>query len=125
MVVVDTDIIIWILRGNQEMRSKFYDLENQISENLFITPVQLAEIYSGIRERERSDTKYFIETLRIIDINEEIGLLAGELLNKYKKSHNLTLADSLTGAATKYNNFRLWTLNKKHYPMFDYDELFI
>lgn len=37
-------------------------------------------------------------------------------------SHNVTLADALVAACSRVNNLKLWTMNKKHYPMLEEDE---
>jgi len=118
MILVDTDVLIWILRGKKEVVEKFRKLVVQHNGLIFITPVQVAEIYAGLREKEKDKVISFLQSLRTIIIDYEIGKLAGEFMNKYKKSHNLTLADSLIAASAKIHSCKLWTLNKKHYPMF-------
>jgi predicted nucleic acid-binding protein len=45
-------------------------------------------------------------------------------LQKYGKSHAVTMADALVGAVARINAFKLWTLNKKHYPMFEAKDFF-
>jgi predicted nucleic acid-binding protein len=52
----------------------------------------------------------------------DTGKLAGEFMNRYRKFHNVTLADALVAASARLNNLKLWTNNKKHYPMLDGDE---
>ena len=79
--------------------------------------MQIAEIYAGARKKELKQIEKLLNSFRKIDINVEIGKLAGEFMNKYRKSHNVELADSLIAACCKVYGFKLWTLNKKHYPM--------
>ena len=124
MVVADTDILIWILRQDLALVERFKDAIRATNGHIFITPVQVAEIYSGIRPKEKVKVEIFIESLNILDIDKRIGKLAGEFLHDYGKSHSVTMADALVGAAAKVNVFLLWTLNKKHYPMFENDEFF-
>ena len=124
MVVADTDILIWILRQDLALVERFKDAIRATNGHIFITPVQVAEIYSGIRPKEKVKVEIFIESLNILDIDKRIGKLAGEFLHGYGKSHSVTMADALVGAAAKVNVFLLWTLNKKHYPMFENDEFF-
>ncbi len=119
MIVIDTDILIWILKGNEEIKRRFTQLITETSGHVFITPVQIAEIYAGIKEKERIKTENFLESLNIVDIDKQVGKLAGDFINNYGKSHNVTIADALIGASAKVNSFKLWTLNKKHYPMFE------
>jgi len=124
MVVADTDVLIWILRQDLALVGRFKDAIRETNGHIFITPVQVAEIYSGIRPKEKVKVETFIESLNILDIDKRMGKLAGEFLHNYAKSHAVTMADSFVGAAAKVNVFQLWTLNKKHYPMFEKDEFF-
>jgi predicted nucleic acid-binding protein len=118
MILIDSDIIIWILRGDEDIRNKFEELARQSDGQFYITPIQLAEIYAGIRENERAATELFLDSLLHISIDKQTGQLAGNYLNQYKKSHGVTISDGLIAACVKKNNLRIWTLNKKHYPMF-------
>ena len=122
MIIIDTDILIWILRGDENIKRRFTELVLETKGYVFITPVQIAEIYTGIKEKEKIKTENFLESFNIINIDKRIGKIAGELINKYGKSHNVTMTDALIGAAAKVNGFKLWTLNKKHYSMFEGNE---
>jgi len=124
MVVADTDILIWILRQDHALVDRFKAAIVETNGHVYITPVQVAEIYSGIRPKEKLKVELFIESMNILDIDKKIGKLAGDFLHHYAKSHAMTMADALVGAAAKANVFKLWTLNKKHYPMFVRGEYF-
>ncbi len=89
---------------------------------LYITPIQTAEIISGARAKERKAIDAFLDSLNTLSIDGEIGMMAGEFINRFGKSHNVTLADALVGASTKTHEFKLWTLNRKHYPMISSEE---
>ena len=117
MIVFDTDVLIWILMGKEEIIQKAEKLINDTNGYVYITPVQIAEIYARARKKELKQIEKLLNSFRKVDINEEIGKLSGEFINKYRKSHNVELADSLIAACCKVYGFRLWTLNKKHYPM--------
>lgn len=123
MIMVDSDILIWILRGNTEIKQTFEKYVQETNGFIYITPIQIAEIYAGLHESEKTVTKLFLESLSIIDFNEDIGLLSGEYMRLFKKTHNVTLADSLIAASTINSGLKLWTLNKKHYPMIKDDLL--
>lgn len=124
MVVADTDILIWILRQDQALVERFKNTLLETNGHVFITPVQVAEIYSGMRAKEKVKVETFIDALNILDIDKRMGKLAGEFLHNYGKSHSVTMADALVGAAAKVNVFKLWTMNKKHYPMFERSEFY-
>ena len=123
MIIFDTDILIWILRGREDIIQKVEHLIRETNGYVYITPIQIAEIYAGARKREIKQIEKLLSCFKKIEINEEIGNLAGNFMNKYRKSHGVELADSLIAACCKFYNFKLWTLNKKHYPMMDNDEL--
>jgi predicted nucleic acid-binding protein len=124
MVIIDTDIIIWILRGNESIRQKFERLVSDSSGKVFVSPIQIAEVYAGLRDAERIRTEEFFNALRLKLINEAVGKQAGEFIRKYRPSHNVTLADAVIAAVTVYYNLTLWTLNRKHYPMLSEEQFF-
>jgi predicted nucleic acid-binding protein len=119
MLVIDSDILIWILRGNKEIMRFFAGVVAETEGYIFITPVQIAEIYKGIRPKEKAKVENFIDALNVLDIDKDIGKLAGNFMNEYGKSHDVTMADALIAASTKKHFLKLWTLNKKHYPMLE------
>jgi predicted nucleic acid-binding protein len=47
------------------------------------------------------------------------GRHAGGYLARYARSHGLELADALIAAAAATSGLRLWTLNRRRYPMRD------
>jgi len=59
----------------------------------------------------------FLDSLLHLQLDDQIGKTAGEYINVYGKSHAVTLADALIAAAAKTNSLKIWTLNRKHYPM--------
>jgi predicted nucleic acid-binding protein len=124
MIVVDTDVLIWILRKDKALVERFKEVVRETGGNVFITPVQMAEIYAGVRPKEKVRVELFMESLNILDIDRRTGKLAGEFLHKYGKSHSVTMADALVASAAKVNILKLWTMNKKHYPMFEACEFF-
>ncbi len=117
MILVDSDILIWILRGNESIKNKFLRLVDEFGPKLYITPIQIAEIFTGLRETEKIDTALFLDSFPCLVIDDKIGKLAGEFLQIYTKSHRITLADAIIGSCAKSFSLKLWTLNKKHYPM--------
>jgi predicted nucleic acid-binding protein len=125
MIVVDTDVLIWILRGQANYKRKFENVVQNSQGNVYITPIQVAEIMAGVRQSERKKVETFLESLSIIPIDRDIGKMAGDFIQQYGKSHQVTLADACIAAATRTNSFRLWTINKKHYPMMDREQFLI
>jgi PIN domain nuclease of toxin-antitoxin system len=59
MVVIDTDVLIWILRGDKEIEKVFRNVITETEGYIFITPVQIAEIYAGMRPKEKAKVELF------------------------------------------------------------------
>ena len=114
-ILVDTDILIDFLKGQQE--SVLYIKNN--SNIISISVISVAELFSGIRNKiEKKDIEYFLNLFPILSVTPEIAKLGGIFRNKYFKSFNVSLADAIIAATAKINDLNLKTLNTKHFPMF-------
>lgn len=113
--LIDTDVIIWYLRGNQ----KAYDLIHSIDE-FCISSVTHMELVQGMRNKE--ELRSFQKTLKqwnvkTIYISEEISARALFYLEEYFLSHSMQLADSLIAATAISYGMRFITANDKHYKV--------
>ena len=116
-VVLDTDIVIEILRErNPLIFSAWSDLVNSGSP-ILCTPAVVAEVWAGARPREHRLIDSFFEQIICLESDEETGKIAGDLLHKYARSHNLEVLDAMIAAAAIQHRSELWTRNRKHYPM--------
>jgi predicted nucleic acid-binding protein len=122
MIIIDSDILIWILRKNSTCIEQFKYVVETYNGQIFITPIQYMEIIAGIKENEIIKTELFLDSFGMINITKDSGKLAGSFLKKYQKSHNVQNADALIAAIVKTNGLKLWTLNRKHYPMMQKNE---
>ncbi len=116
--LIDTDVIIQWLRGIRDIQEKIEGFAGS-GVILMWTPVQIAEIFAGMRKGEEEVISKLFLILDSLFINEDIGKKAGEYLRKYSKSHSLEIADALTAATACHFNLPLWTLNSRHFPMKD------
>ncbi len=117
-VILDSDIIIEILRGRSDVIQAAYALEGSAIPT-YCTPISLAEVYAGIRPGEEGVTRAFFEARGEVVFDAETGRRAGGYLARYARSHCVEIADALVAAAATTSDLRLWTLNRKHYPMAD------
>lgn len=85
----------------------------------YCTPVSWAEVYAGLRPAEDAPTRAFFEARGDVVLDARAGRRAGEYLARYARSHAVEIADALIAAAASLAELRLWTLNRKHYPMED------
>lgn len=117
-VLLDTDVIIENFKGNETILSKIKDLKNE-KLLFYISPVSIAEVYAGLRSGEEEMVEEFFNSLSCLPIDQLIAVKAGAYLRSYSKSHGLEIADAMIAAISFHNKARLFTLNKRHYPMRD------
>ncbi|MDZ4801954.1 MAG: type II toxin-antitoxin system VapC family toxin [Bryobacteraceae bacterium] len=116
-VLVDSDILIEVSRGrNAEIVSKWAQLSDSEALILF-SPVTAAELWAGARPSEHGVLEDLFQALVCSPTDSSVGKKAGEYLRRYRKSHSVELGDALIAASAVGNGARLWTRNRKHYPM--------
>ncbi len=116
-VLVDTDIVIEILRGrDRQVGSKWTGLVASGTVILY-SPVVAAETWAGARPAEHAPIQSFFDSLTCLPADNETGKLAGDLLRRYARSHSLEIPDALIAGAAIQHKAALWTRNRKHYPM--------
>jgi hypothetical protein len=116
-VLLDTDIVIEILRLRDQGILTAWTALAVTSPNIFLTPVTAAEVWAGVRPREHRAAEQFLSSLTCVSVDYEIGHIAGDCLRQFSKSHNLKIGDALIAAAAIRHKAALWTRNRKHYPM--------
>ena len=85
----------------------------------YCSPINQAEIFAGIRPGEEAVTEAFFLARGEVVLDAEIGRRAGAYLARYAGSRGVRIADALIAAAASTSGLRLWTLNRRHYPMDD------
>lgn len=120
-VLFDSDVIIELLRGNNNVRRAIRELiESKVQ--LAYTVVTEAEVYHGLRKDEEERVGLTLSILDCVEINREMGRQAGIYLRRYAKSHGMDVADALIAAAASETGYSLCTFNWKHYPMTDIEK---
>jgi predicted nucleic acid-binding protein len=113
-VLVDTDVLIDFLRGNDQAIT-FID---EFSSNIVLSPIVIAELYAGVKgTNELSVLDNFVSLFRVIPIDSEIARKGGLYKRDFSRSHGVGLADAILAATADKENAELKTLNAKHYPM--------
>lgn len=114
LILVDTDVLIDFLRGNDKAVS-FID---EFSSSIVLSPIVVAELYAGVKGAdELSALDNFVSLFQVVPINLEIAKTGGLYKRDYGKSHGVGLADAILAATANKENAELKTLNVKHYPM--------
>lgn len=119
MIVIDTAVLIDHLRDH----SPAVDLlDATLAQGRPVTAsvVSRLELLRGMRSHERRATQGLLDALRWHDVTPTIADRAGALARSYRASHQgIDPLDFLIAATAIELGADLWTLNLKHFPMFD------
>ena len=112
-MIIDTDVLIWYLKGNQKALQV---IEN--SESFSISVVTYMELVQGMRnKKELAALRRALHAwkTRILYISEEISIKAMFYVEQHFLSHSIHLADALIGATAHVHALPILTGNDKHY----------
>jgi hypothetical protein len=121
MVMIDSDVLIWYMRGNQKA---YKVIEEQ--NGFFISVVSYIELVQGMQNKR--ELTLLRKTLRnwnakILYLNEDISAKAMFFIEQHFLSNSIVLADALIGATAISNGLKLLTSNIKHYKILKNIEL--
>jgi len=112
MIILDTNILIEILKGNDETIKKVEPLTDSLS----ISSISVMELYYGaLNKVELNKLEKFVSLFHIIHLNENISKSSTKLIKHYAKSHNLDIPDSLIASTVLENDAVLLTYNLKDF----------
>jgi len=114
-VIVDSDVIIEVLRGNTKTTSWLRKVRNS-GLAIRYSPVSRAEIRAGARVKERAAISALFESLAVLPIEASTGDLAGDQLSRFARSHSIQLGDALIAASALEHGEELATFNAQHFP---------
>ena len=119
LVLLDTTVLIDLLRGRPGATSRLGDLRRQ-GDRLCTCVVNIEEVVRGLPPDEESDARRLFAGLRLAPLGVEEGWRAGAWRREHaKKGKTLTQADCLIAAAAVGIGARLATGNPRHFPMPD------
>lgn len=118
-VLIDSDILIEVSRArDQAILERWMELSAGDTA-VACSPVTVAELWHGALAHEHKILRALFAAIPCIAIDTEIGQRAGDYLKLYAKSHHVELGDALIAATAFVHELRLWTRNRKYYPMRD------
>ena len=115
-ILLDTDILISVLRGIEPIVRRLGERRRE-GDAFSYSAVTVAELWGGMRPAEERVTRQLLEQMICLPVEEAIGRQAGSYLQRYQRSHGVTLPDALIAATAASHRISLWTLNRRHYPM--------
>jgi len=112
-MLIDTDVLIWHMRGYEHARKVITDMERR-----HISIVTQMELVQGLRNKEEQralhrflDQKQFV----VYPASENISQHALFLMEEWHLSHHMLMADALIAATAIEYGLSLLTANAKHY----------
>ncbi len=114
-MIVDTDVLIWYLKGNENAFEVIEDL-NTFS----ISVVTYMELVQGMRNKKELNSlrqALKIWNTQIFYISENISAKAMFFVEQHYLSHSMQLADALIGATAITCGTPILTANDKHYKV--------
>jgi predicted nucleic acid-binding protein len=116
--MVDASVLIDHLRGNTAARGA---LEQVVTggDRLAASVVVKVEILAGMRPDEERPTRSLLDAMEWFAVDDPIAERAGELANRYLRSHpGVDPVDYIIAATAVAHEASLWTKNLKRFPMF-------
>ena len=112
-MIFDTDLFIWIQRGN----SKAARLAEQEEERLLSLQTYLELLQGAQNQQQHESTKSFLKTFGFatLPLTENIGHRAAVYIEEYALSHGLRAGDALVAATAAEHGLTLCTSNAKHF----------
>ena len=117
--LLDTTVIIDALNDKKNRRQLLREL-TAAGNILACCPINITEVYAGLRPKEEEGTARFLHTLQLYPMTWPVAELAGLLKRDYgKKGQTLNLGDVIIAATALENGLTLITDNVKDFPMKD------
>ncbi len=114
-MIFDTDILIWVERGNQKAAS----LINKTSERFISIQTYMELIQQAKNKIHQKQTREFLSLydFSILPLSENIGHRAAIYIEEYGLSSGIRAGDAVIAATATENNLPLVTGNLKHFKL--------
>jgi len=114
--LIDSDVLIDAARGHLEARTFLNDQNRAF--HVQISTISAMELIVGCRNKiELSQTKRFLEPVRILPVDPNISDTAYSLIQTFTLSHGLMIPDALIAATALENGLTLMSKNTRHFQM--------
>ena len=115
--LLDTSVIIDALNDKRGRRAFLLGLVKQ-GHLLACCPINITEVYAGLRAKEEAATEEFLRSLEYYHLTWPVARLAGLLKRDYRrKGTTITVADATVAAVALVHELTLMTDNVKDFPM--------
>lgn len=124
--LIDSDVLIWHLRGHPPTVRLLQELVQTIPRSeedvlpLGCSAISAFEIRAGMRPEEKAATEQLLATLERYPVNEPIAEKAADYYRTFaRRGITLHMADLLIAATASIHRLTLVTYNRNHFPMND------
>lgn len=116
--LIDTDVLIWILRGNEDVIKA---LSSKVGKaKPFISAISVAEVFNHVLPHEANSTEEFLKSHYVLGVDYKIAKTAGIYFEDYGGGKNpVWLLDCLIASSAKVHSLAVLTYNLDHFPMKD------
>lgn len=114
---IDSDVLIWHLRGEQKARDLFIQLRDEEHYDLYTGAMQRAEVVFFMKPEEEKNTELFLSQIKTQAVDQKNVDDAGVLYRKWNPSHGIDFNDAILAAIVIQTGGRIYTLNTNHFPM--------
>ena len=115
--LLDTSVIIDALNNKRGRRDLLLELVRQ-GQLLACCPINVTEVYAGMRPKEETATEAFLRSLEYYDLTWPVARLAGLLKRDLaRKGTTVTVAVATIAAVALVHELTLMTDNVKDFPM--------
>ena len=116
IILLDTSVIFDHLNGRYGRTGYLQQLVEQ-GHVLACCPVNITEVYAGLRPGEETRTEGLIDSLECLLVTRAIARQAGLLRRDWRaKGQTLSYTDVTIAAVALANQVPLQTDNRKHFP---------
>lgn len=116
IVLVDTDILIKVFRGNTIHKKKLDSLSGSITVSI----ITVLELYQGVHSKKNKiGLEKQLKAYNISFIDDRTSIISWNLQKKYSPKNKLHPADCIIAATALRNDFILFTDNIKDYDFIE------
>ncbi len=120
-IIVDTDIVIKIFRGDKEKR----ELLQSVQGELGLSVITAMELMNGAKSRKREfEVSKTIKAYFLFPLTNKIGIKAFSIVKKYHLEYSVLVADAIIAVAAIDNKLQLYTDNVNDYSFIEELELY-
>ncbi len=116
--LLDTDVIIWHLRGREETTEALKEIQRYGVPSCSV--LSILEVQLGIKKGEEGKTLRFLDALKVFVVDRSIANHGARLIREQRrKGITLDIPDAVIAATCLEHHLILLTYNTRHYPIPD------